>query len=58
MTQRRLSLNSRGRGYANPVLEGPHLDTGMEVPVEGATDNEIVNAKSFDHRWSDGPTCK
>lgn len=26
--------------------------------MDGATDNEIVNAKSFDHRWSDGPTGK
>ena len=58
VTPRRLSLSTTGRGYAHPVLKRPHLDTGSEVHVEGATDNEIVNAKSSDHRWSDGPTSK
>ncbi|KAJ1432267.1 hypothetical protein B484DRAFT_447915 [Ochromonadaceae sp. CCMP2298] len=36
---RRLSLAASGRGFTNPVVQRPHLDTGVEVHATGTSDN-------------------
>jgi subtilisin-like proprotein convertase family protein len=38
---RRLSLAASGRGFTNPAVQRPHLDTGVEVFAEGTSDNPL-----------------
>jgi hypothetical protein len=38
---RRLSLAGSGRGFSNPVLQRPHLDTGVEVREQDISDNSM-----------------
>mmetsp|Transcript_127033 Transcript_127033/g.248951 ORF Transcript_127033/g.248951 Transcript_127033/m.248951 type:complete len:398 (-) Transcript_127033:630-1823(-) len=47
---RRLSLVASGRGFTNPVVQRPHLSTGVEVFNEDTSDNPM--------RYSDAPTSE
>jgi hypothetical protein len=47
---RRLSLIAMGRGYANQVLQRPHLTDGVEIFADRTSVNE--------DRYSDGPTSQ
>lgn len=45
---RRLSLGQTNRGFNYPVVQRPHLDTGVEVFGDKISDNAV--------RWADAPT--
>lgn len=47
---RRLSLVASGRGFTNPVMQRPHLDTGVEIHKEDISDNPL--------RFSDAVTSE
>lgn len=47
---RRLSLVASGRGFTNPVMQRPHLDTGVEIHKEDTSDNPL--------RFSDAVTSE
>ena len=38
---RRLSLAASGRGFTNPVVDRPHLDTGVEIYSERTSDDPM-----------------